>query len=56
MPASGELPPIAGRSAHRITPCIADSVHQQKIKFLRELRELAKLTGALGVKYNFDLP
>jgi len=29
--------------------------HQQKIKFLRELRELAKLTEAPGVKYNFVL-
>jgi len=30
-------------------------MHQQKIKFLRELQELAKLTGAPGVKYNFVL-
>ena len=30
-------------------------MHQQKIKFLRELRELEKLTGAPGVKYNFVL-
>jgi len=29
--------------------------HQQKFSFLPELRELVKLTGALGVKYNFIL-